>query len=57
MFTNLLKAALNIAVTPIAIVVDIVNLPSSAYNDREPFQTTTKTLTDAGECFVEALTK
>ena len=56
MFSNLLKAAINVAVSPIALVVDIVNLPSSAYNDTEPFQCTSTVLTNAGECFVDAVT-
>lgn len=55
LFKNLTKAALNVAVTPVAIVTDVVKLPVTAFEDRSPFEQTSKRLKDANECLDAAL--
>jgi hypothetical protein len=37
---KLLKAAIATTLTPVAIIADIATLPSSAYNNKHPFQKT-----------------
>ncbi len=37
---HLFKATVAVAVTPIAAVIDIVTLPSSAYENKHPFENT-----------------
>lgn len=54
-FENMTKAALNIATTPVALVVDIVKLPVTAVVDDNPFKNTTKRLSDANTCLNRAL--
>lgn len=54
-FKNLTKAALNVAVTPIAIVTDVVKFPVTAFEGRTPFESTEKRLSDAGKCLDAAL--
>jgi hypothetical protein len=53
--SNLTKAAIGVAVTPIDAVIDIVTLPESAYDDTDPFARTKKRLKQAGEAFDEAV--
>lgn len=56
MFTNLLKATISTALTPVALVADIVTLPASADSvNRGPFDRTAKLLKNAGECVNQAV--
>ena len=57
MFSNLLKATLSVAASPIALAVDLVTLPESAYDDTDPFKHTKEMLDNAGECFKTAVSK
>jgi len=56
MLTNLTKAAVAVAVAPVALVVDIVTLPDSAssYN-KGPFDRTAKVLGAAGDAVSKAI--
>lgn len=54
--SNLTKAALNVAVSPVALVVDIATLPSSALEIKGPFDRTANCLKRAGRC-IEAATE
>ena len=54
MIGNLMKAGISIAVTPVAVLVDIATLPASAYNDEEPFKRTGQQIKNAGRCLNEA---
>lgn len=50
MFTNLLKAAVAVVVTPVALVADIVTLPASAEDlHRGPFDRTASMLKTAAD--------
>lgn len=50
MFGNLLKAAVAVALTPVAIVADVVTMPASAdRGDAHPFGMTGALLKAAGE--------
>lgn len=51
---NVLKACLAIAVSPVALVADLVTLPSSAWDDRAPFGRTGRMLDAAGRCITAA---
>ena len=51
--SNLTKAALNVAVSPVALVVDLATLPASACDLSGPFDRTAGCLKRAGKC-VEA---
>ena len=42
MLKSIIKTALATAITPVAIISDIVALPSSAYNNKSPFGNTEK---------------
>lgn len=55
MIANLFKAAIAVAVTPISVVVDVLTLPSSAYEDRSPFGNTAGTISQAREAINAAL--
>ena len=55
MFGNLLKAALSVVVTPIDLVVDVVKLPVTAFEDTDPFENTTKRLKQASTSLNRAL--
>lgn len=55
MFANLLKAAVAVAVTPVTLVADLVTLPSSAYNNRGPFDRTARKLEQSGAALDAAL--
>lgn len=55
MLTNLTKAAVATALTPVAVAVDIVKLPSTAYNNEPAFGETEKMLKTAGECVEKAV--
>jgi hypothetical protein len=53
---NLTKAAVAVALTPIALVVDIVTLPASAYRgDVHPFGHTVDLLNEAGKSANKAI--
>ena len=49
MLGNLLKAAIAVALTPVAIVADVVTLPASAFRDDHTFGITGSLLRAAGE--------
>ena len=51
--SNLTKAALNVAVSPVALVVDLATLPASSLDLKGPFDRTADCLKRAGKC-VEA---
>ncbi len=56
MLTNLLKAAVAVVVTPVAIVADILTLPASSLDPyRGPFDRTAKRLEQAGEALDAAV--
>ena len=46
---NLTKAVVAVALTPVAVAVDIVTLPASAERDEHPFGRTAKLLNSVGE--------
>lgn len=56
MFSNLLKAVVGVVVTPVSIVADIVTLPSTAYENKGPFDRTAKTLNQVSAAIDAALT-
>lgn len=53
--SNVAKAATAIVVTPVATAVDIVKLPVTALDDRDPFENTNKRLNQAGKAIDAAL--
>lgn len=54
--TNLAKAAVAVAVTPAAVLVDVLTLPASSMDPhRGPFDRTAKMANAAGRCITEAL--
>jgi hypothetical protein len=56
--TNLTKAAVAVVVSPVALVVDVVDvvrLPATAYYDRNPFENTSKVLSSAGKSVMKAI--
>lgn len=57
LLTNLTKATVAVAVSPIAVVADIVAIPVTACDPRygHPFNLTDKCLKQAGEAFSEAV--
>lgn len=55
MFASLVKAAVSVALTPAAVVADVLTLPSSGYNDRHPFGNTSALLNNAGRCVKHAV--
>ena len=55
MIANLFKAVVSIAVTPITVMVDIVTLPVSAMDNKDPFRRTAKLLGNASKCLEEAI--
>lgn len=40
MIKNLLKSVIGVAITPVAVISDILTLPSSAYSGKSPFKNT-----------------
>lgn len=56
LLTNLVKAAVSVALTPVAAVADVLTLPASSLDPyRGPFDRTAAMLKNAGECAVEAV--
>lgn len=55
MFNNLLKAAVAVMVTPVTLIADVVTLPSSAYNNRGPFDRTVRKLQQSSAALDAAL--
>lgn len=49
MIINLIKAATLVAVSPLALAVDVVTLPGSAYDGKHPFHRAKRVLNSAGE--------
>ena len=54
MFSNLIKAAVSVAVSPVAFVVDVVTLPASAFDNKDDFHRTGALLSNASKCIEEA---
>ena len=53
--TNLTKAVVSLAASPIAIAADLLTLPASSMDPyRGPFDKTAGVLRNAGDCFREA---
>jgi hypothetical protein len=52
---NLLGAGAAVLASPVALVADVMTLPASAYDDKEPFARTGKMLAAAGACVNEAV--
>jgi hypothetical protein len=58
MIANLLKAAVAVVLTPVAVVADVVTLPASAEDYRRwPFDKTAALLKAAGDNVMEAVKK
>lgn len=56
MLGNLIKAAVSVAVAPVALVADICTLPASSYDPhRGPFERTGWALKNAGACVKAAI--
>lgn len=55
MFSKLFKAVIDVASLPVDLVVDVVTLPSTAYNDKNPFTNTEKRLKEIGKNVDDAL--
>lgn len=54
--SNLAKAAVSVALTPVAFAVDIAKLPASALDPhKHPFEETKGMLSNAGDCVKEAV--
>jgi hypothetical protein len=53
--SNLTKAAVGAALTPVAVLADIVTLPASAYNGTETWEATEKRLNQISESVDKAL--
>ena len=48
MLTNLIKAAVSVAVTPAAVIADVLTLPASAHDGKATFGRTAQLLNNAG---------
>jgi hypothetical protein len=57
MISNLLKAAVSVALSPVALVVDVVTFPASTLDGNDPFKRTGALLKNAGDCVSEAVKK
>lgn len=55
LLTNLTKAVVAVAVSPVALVVDVVKLPVTAFDDKSPFENTEKVLSLAGKSVIKAI--
>jgi hypothetical protein len=55
MFKKLMKAAVAVTLSPVALVADIVTLPASADSGRSPFSRTGKLLDSAGKNVSDAV--
>ena len=55
LITNLAKAAVAVAATPIALVADVLTLPASATNNDDPFGLTEATVKAAKDAFDAAV--
>lgn len=52
---NLIKATVSAAITPVAVVADVLTLPASAYNNKAPFAKTEALLSITNRCVQAAL--
>jgi hypothetical protein len=55
LLSNLTKAAVNVAISPVALAVDLVTLPLSAENGDDAFERTSDRLAAAGKNIKKAL--
>jgi hypothetical protein len=57
LLTNLAKAAVAAALTPVAVVADVLTLPASSLDPhRGPFDRTEHMVAACGKCITEAIT-
>lgn len=52
--TNVVKAGVAVAASPVAAVADVLTLPSTAYDGKPAFGKTAAMLNAAGKCMTEA---
>jgi hypothetical protein len=55
MFALIIKAVVAVAVSPVALVVDIVTLPASAFDNKDAFHRTGALLKSAGDNVMKAV--
>jgi len=55
LLTNLTKAAVGVAIAPVAVVVDLAKLPSDAFDNRNAFGRTGEILKTVGKNVKEAI--
>lgn len=55
MLTNLIKAAASVALAPVAVVADVLTLPSTAHDGKPAFGLTGALLKNAGQCVTQAV--
>lgn len=55
MFGNLLKAAVAVVVSPVAVVVDVVTLPATAFERKDAFHRTASLLSSSGKNIMKAV--
>lgn len=57
MLTNLTKAAVAVVATPVAVAVDVVKLPVTAFENKDPFEHTRKKIDQASDAFDRSVGK
>jgi hypothetical protein len=55
LLTNLTKATVAVALTPVAVVADVLTLPATSMDNRHPFGKTGALLKAAAEATMEAV--
>lgn len=55
MLTNIAKAAVSVVAAPVALVVDVITLPSTAMEGKDPFARTGAILNSAGNAINAAV--
>lgn len=55
MLSNLTKAAVSIAVAPVAVAVDVIMLHADAEGNKDAFSRTSDLLSNAGDCVDKAI--
>lgn len=55
MLGNLIRATVSVALTPVAVVADVLTLPASAESNRHPFGKTGWLLENAGQNVKQAV--
>jgi hypothetical protein len=54
--TNVAKAGIAVAVSPVTLIADVVTLPASAHDNKDPFHRTGRMFSAAAKCINEAVT-